>query len=87
MDKHWLWLENNLLPTLEEFDNTPEAIEFAQAKIKSLIANEQDTVDSLDCMSKAICLCCMSDQPFSQFLSQVTGTKGFWVCRDLIIKL
>ena len=49
LDKHWLWLENNLLPCLEDFDNPDEAVEFGQAKIKSLIANEQDTKDALDC--------------------------------------
>ena len=49
LDKHWLWLENNLLPCLEDFDNPVEAVEFGQAKIKSLIANEQDTKDVLDC--------------------------------------
>ena len=49
LDKHWLWLENNLLPCLEDFDNPVEAVEFGQAKIKSLIANEQDTKDALDC--------------------------------------
>jgi hypothetical protein len=48
LDKHWLWLENNLLPILEEMDNFSEAIDFGQAKVKSLIANEQETVDSLD---------------------------------------
>ncbi|RDD38887.1 TBC1 domain family member 9 [Trichoplax sp. H2] len=44
--EHWLWLEENLLPTLETFDNGDDAREFTCAKIESLIANEADPTES-----------------------------------------
>ncbi|KAM9486247.1 TBC1 domain family member 8 [Clarias gariepinus] len=40
VQKHWKWLEQNLLPYMSVFENKQDAASFAQGKIKGLIAEE-----------------------------------------------
>ena len=35
LDKHWLWLNNNLLPSLEDFKDPFEAVEFGQQRLRA----------------------------------------------------
>ena len=41
MEVFWNWLEQNILATLEAFDDNVEACIFARAKIESLVADEE----------------------------------------------
>ena len=38
--KDWLWLENNLIPTLSSFDSEDEIADFVKCKIESVLAQE-----------------------------------------------
>lgn len=38
--KDWLWLENNLIPTLSSFDCEDEIADFVKCKIESVLAQE-----------------------------------------------
>ncbi|KAK2850499.1 hypothetical protein Q7C36_009282 [Tachysurus vachellii] len=40
IEKHWKWLDHNLLPYMSVFENKQDAASFAQGKVKGLIAEE-----------------------------------------------
>ncbi|XP_072542784.1 TBC1 domain family member 8 [Salminus brasiliensis] len=40
VQKHWKWLDQNLLPYMAVFENKQDAASFAQGKVKGLIAEE-----------------------------------------------
>ncbi|KAK1797518.1 hypothetical protein P4O66_000813 [Electrophorus voltai] len=40
VQKHWRWLDQNLLPYMAVFENKQDAASFAQGKVKGLIAEE-----------------------------------------------
>uniref|UniRef100_A0AAR2J2H8 Rab-GAP TBC domain-containing protein n=1 Tax=Pygocentrus nattereri TaxID=42514 RepID=A0AAR2J2H8_PYGNA len=40
VQKHWKWLDQNLLPYMSVFENKQDAASFAQGKVKGLIAEE-----------------------------------------------
>ncbi|KAB5576680.1 hypothetical protein PHYPO_G00200480 [Pangasianodon hypophthalmus] len=40
IQKHWKWLDQNLLPYMSVFENKQDAASFAQGKVKGLIAEE-----------------------------------------------
>lgn len=51
--KDWLWLEANLIPTLDAFDSEDEIADFVKCKIESIIAQEatpvaKQQVESID---------------------------------------
>ncbi|KAI5107551.1 TBC1 domain family member 8, partial [Silurus meridionalis] len=43
VQKHWNWLDQNLLPYMSVFENKLDAASFAQGKVKGLIAEEAPT--------------------------------------------
>ena len=41
IESYWVWLESNMVATLEAFDDNVEACTFARAKIESLVTEEE----------------------------------------------